>query len=348
MAVASSRPDYAMDNMMRSYANSGRGWTGGDGGESVALAGGRTAWLFDDSYLGKVVRGARPESVFLHNMVVVQDQNSLTTRYRTWDRTPLELMNRGIPLGSKRFYWSDDGIQADGSLWVTYSKYYYPGKPTVFGFVRLGEVLVRYSLRTMRTESITRVPDAARVIWGTWMTYHGPYVYIYGAETAKDGLSTDVYLARAHLSDLVSPWQYWDGSEWSSDASLAAVISNSAGGQFSVTKVGNVYVLVTMGTGFLNRRVWVSFSCRPMGPFTNRKLAYTTTGRGGVYGTNGIPGLYTYGVTVHPELSQGDQLVISYDVNTSDWALLNENVNIVRPRYARINISTSAAAVLTT
>jgi hypothetical protein len=345
MGLASSRPDYAMDNMWRSYADSSRGWswTGGDGGQSVVLPGGRIDWLFDDSYLGRVVGGARYNAPMLHNLMVVQDGKSFSTLYSSRDGQPVELMNYGI--ARRHFYWSNDGIVAGGSLWVSYSSYYYPSSPTVFGFVRTGTVLVRYSLSTMRMESVSRVPDGAEVIWGVWMMGHGSYVYVYGTRGVKDGFSVSdaMFLARAPRSDMASPWQYWDGSGWSGDAKSAAVLSTSVASQFSLTKVGNVYVLASMHTGYLSNRLMLWFACRPMGPFVRPTRAYITTGQTGVYGTQGIPGVYTYGASLHPELTSGDQLVISYDVNTSDWPILDKNVYIVRPRFIRATITTNAA-----
>jgi hypothetical protein len=341
-AVASSRPDYALDNQMRSYANSNQGWSGGDGGVSAPLPDGAVAWLFDDSYPNPVVQGTRPVAHMIHNMIVIQHGTTYTALHRFRDGQELEYMNYRVRRGSRHFYWNNGAVASDGALYVSYSSYYYPATPTVFGFVRTGTVIAKYDLPSMRLTAVDVLH--ATIQWGVWMMHHGPYVYIYGSNSIP-GLvpTTRMYLARAPYTDLLGAWQYWDGSAWSSDPQAGVAISSVTGPQFSITMVGNVYVLVTMARGYLSDVVKAYFSCRPMGPFVRGSFLYRTEGGGLPYGTNGIAGVYTYGATVHPQLTNGNQIIVSYDVNTSDWALLNENVNIIRPRYVRANITFGSA-----
>lgn len=339
MGIAKSRPDYALDNEMRSYANSGRGWSGGDGGNSVMLPGGSVAWLFDDSYDARVVGNARPSATMMHNMVVLQQGQSFTTLHRVRRGRELEYMNWRVPPKSRLFFWNNAGVVSDGALYVSYSSYYYPSAPTVFGFVRTGTVLAKLALPSMRIEQVSSIGGPGSIEWGVDMVHHGPWVYIYGSAGRSGVLGSSAYLARAPSGALFGPWQFWDGHGWTAEQASAAAVSSSVSTEFSVVEVGNVYVLVTMGQGYLSPRIMAYFGCALTGPFIRGQLAYTTTGRSGPYGTNGIDGVYTYGACAHPELTKGDQIVISYDVNTSVWSLLNENVNIVRPRYVRATIS---------
>lgn len=142
-----------------------------------------------------------------------------------------------------------------------------------------------------------------------------------------------MYVARVPTGQLIGTWQYFTGAHWVLEARKAQPVTTVAASEYSVTKLGNTYVLTTMQDSFESGNLMVYFACSPTGPFVDGRTVYVTTGHTGVYGTNGIPGVYTYGASAHPELAGPNKLIISYDVNSSDWAILDDNVNIVRPRF---------------
>lgn len=340
--IVSSSADQTLDTAMASYGNSGKGWSGGDGGASVTVPGGRTVWLFNDSYLGKVVGGARTVSDFVHNVMVVQAGNRFTTLDKMHNGKPMEFMSRGLRPG--HFYWSNDGIVSGKTLFVSYSSYYWLTQPSVLGMTYGGTVLAAFSLRNFHLEGLAPLTKTGGIKWGISMLDVGKYVYIYGSSSKGGRERGAIYVARAPKDDLLSAWQYFTGQTWVRRAASAARLQNTVAAGYTVSKLANVYVLTTMeNSGLLSDHLIMYFACSPTGPFLDGRIVYTTLGHGGVYGTNGIPGVYTYGACMHPELTRGDTVVVSYDVNSADWAILNTDVNIVRPRYVRATISFGSA-----
>jgi hypothetical protein len=337
--VVDPEPDYDIDNTMANYGDSGKGWSGGDGGQSIKLPDGRIVWLYDDIFIGKVINNARPHAAFLHNAFVVQTGHKFTTLYGlTTDKQPTSFMNYNLTPGY--WYWSEGAIVSDGTLDVVYAAYYFKGKPTVFGFVRAGTVLARFSLTKLQLESVVPLSTKGGILWGVSMLNKGDFTYMYGTKGGDNPFVYEnyLYVARALKGGPLSHWQYFTGRIWVDDPAKVVPLTSDAAPNFSVTAVSNVYVLTTMQDSWESNKLVVYFSCSPTGPFENEREVYTTTGQGGAYGTNGIPGVYTYGACAHPELASGDRMVISYDVNSTDWDILNTNVNIVRPRYVTATI----------
>ncbi len=336
----SSTPDYGLDGTFWAYANSSKGWTGGDSGVSVKLPDGRTVWLYSDSYMGNVVNGSRQGIVpFMHNVAVVQDGNSFTTLHGGTYESPKSLMTAGLEPGS--FYWNNGAIVSDNTLYVSYSNMHYLGNATLWGFKSSGTILAEYSLPSITLKSVTQLSSKEGITWGAWMLDEGGYTYIYGTKADNNGLVLQnyMYVARAPRADILGGWKYFDGTGWTNDQSLSVPITNAADGQFSVTKLGSMYILVTMQDLPYSDKLMMYFGCSPTGPFVDGKVAYTTVGQTGAYGTNGDPDIYTYGAYAHPGLSKGNTLVISYDVDSSNWGELNSNVNIVRPRFIDVTVS---------
>lgn len=337
--VVDPEPDYDIDNTMADYGDSGKGWSGGDGGQSIKLPDGRIVWLDDDIYIGKVIDNARPHADFLHNAFVVQTGHKFTTLYGvTIDKKPTSFMTYNLTPGY--WYWSEGAIVSDGTLDVAYASYYFKGRPSVFGFVRTGTILARFSLTKLQLESVTPLSTKDGILWGVSLLNKGDFTYMYGTRVSDVPYeyTNYLYIARALKGGSLSQWEYFTGKRWVDDAAKANPLTNDAAPNFSVTALSNVYVLTTMEDSWLSNKLVVYFSCSPTGPFGEEREVYTTTGQGGPYGTNGISGVYTYGASAHPELTSGDRLLISYDVNSSDWGLLNTNVNIVRPRYVTATI----------
>lgn len=330
--------DYWRDRFWRLYADSGKGWSGGDGGASVSLPGGRVAWLFNDSYVGKVVDGGRPRPEFVHNLIVLQHGPQLTTLHGGSRSHPVPFMT--YKLSHHNWYWSNSGVETGGVLYVSYSSYWYPGTPSVYGFVRTGTVLAGFSLRTFHLISFRWLDNRRHIVWGVSMRRGADWVYVYGLRTSGSGssMTRQVFLARAPVGHMLGPWQYYTGSGWAGTLSLAAPILGSVSSTFSVNLVDGVYVLTTMSPAF-GSEAEMYFGCHPAGPFRNRLAVWNTSSTGGIYGTMGIKGAYTYGAILQPQLTRGALTVLSYDVNTSDWSLIDQNAGIVRPRYVLVRLA---------
>src|SRR4051812_40307123 len=72
--TAQATPHAAPEGLLNAYSDTGKGWTGADSTYSVPLPGGRTAWVFSDTFLGPVnPDGSRPTTTpFVNNSFVIQ------------------------------------------------------------------------------------------------------------------------------------------------------------------------------------------------------------------------------------------------------------------------------------
>ncbi|MDH2901665.1 MAG: DUF4185 domain-containing protein, partial [archaeon] len=110
---------------------------------------------------------------------------------------------------------------------------------------------------------------------------------------------------------------------------------------YSVTPLGNYYLLISMNpTAPFAGEIMGYFSCSPTGPFhpiNGGKPIYTTPEQN-EYSSEG--GAWTYDAFVHPELSSGNTLFLSYSVNGFNSTYTFQDPTIYRPRFILITFST--------
>ena len=69
------------------------------------------------------------------------------------------------------------------------------------------------------------------------------------------------------------------------------------------------------------------------GPFTGKTELYTTPETGG--------NVFTYNAKAHPQLGNGNTLLVTYNVNSFDTNDLYVDVDNYRPRYIDVNAKIS-------
>jgi hypothetical protein len=324
--VVSVQPDEYLDNLFQSYGDSGVGWTGGDGGASVGLPNGKVFWAFSDTWLAPVIDGLRPPNTpLLANSVVIQNGSQLATLHGGTSSSPQAFLNSDLPnLNYYVHYWNNGAIVSNNTLYVSYSGYI-----VSYSYLLVNTVIAAFSLPDLSLESVTPVPDGSTIKWGVSMMNDGGYTYIYGAGF-PDGL-TYMYVARAPEDDLLGPWQYFNGSTWSDDVSDAAPLTNVVKDPYSVGKIDGVYVLFTMVDAQWSDEMQAYFGPTPTGPFSRGQNIYSTA-LPGEYGS-----LYEYGAYLHPEFTNGNTVVVSYEVNSTNGQSL-VFANLIRPRYIYVTI----------
>jgi hypothetical protein len=335
--VASAAPDPAYTHLFNGYSDSGKGWTGADSTYSVRIPGGRDVWLFSDTLLGPVnPDGTRPKTApFINNSFVVQRGSQLTTVHGGTADNP---QANADPPGdnTQNWWWSGDGVVGgDGTLQVVYLQFSRFG-PGIWDWGWSRNVLARYDLRDLHLIDTRDLPSSAKVDWGSFLRRDGAYTYVYGVED----LGADKYshIARVRGAGLTGAWEYWTGSGWSRTESDSARVMVGVANEYSVTRWHGRYLLVTQDTTELFSTKIVAYSsCSPTGPFTNKTVLYTTpeTGAAGSYHN---PNIYTYNAHVHPELSHGNTLLITYNVNDFVSDELYGDVSIYRPRFVDVTL----------
>lgn len=327
--------DDQLTQAFRRFGDSGGGWSnqGGwaesDGTYSVELPGHRVVWLMNDTLLGPVnADESLTNPGFIHGSILTSNRagepvNTITAGTHDAPESiasPLDAVN-GDP-----WYWNVDGIVDGGKLRVLQARTGTTDGPPPFNFGWLGTDIVTYS-KDFKVEKITPTFGATGgVEWGEELIRCGGFIYIYGV------LNNDMYVARARVGHLIdNNWQFWDGTDWSTDPDSAASITSDVGASFSVTAVNGEFVLTTTDSDiFDDHQIYVATAATPLGPFTDRTAVYTAP-EGSVANA-----LAPYNVAAHPEISKPGQLIISYNVNSLVSDDLLANANNCRPRFVTI------------
>jgi hypothetical protein len=110
------------------------------------------------------------------------------------------------------------------------------------------------------------------------------------------------------------------------------------GSAFTVVRDGPTYVLFTMAAGTQGLTTVTSYwACAPTGPWHGPAQGFSPPLPQGE--------VAAYNPQTHPELSGGDRLVLSYDVNWLDptgasaQAYLSRNVSLYRPRFVTLRLA---------
>jgi hypothetical protein len=315
-----------LQQMFRAYGDSGLGWTGADGSYSVPLPDGRTAWLYSDTFLGPVnPDGSRPSGTpFIHNSIIVQDGTSLSTIYDDTHSTALDAIQPSPPGG---YYWMGDGTVEGNTLKVFVFRFV--AAPIPFGFQQVATDLATLSLPSLTVTSIEHLPlgfiPAAGngvVTYGNAIMERDDFTYVYGVEDLH--VEKYLHVARAPVGSVAGPWEFWTGSEWSSNPLLSARLVSGVSNELSVSQVGERLVLIAQ----VGATVVASSATAPQGPWAATRAVYTTPEANGTQ--------FTYNAKAHPQLSTDDHLLVTYNVNTTDGGALYRDVHIYRPRFVEL------------
>ncbi len=336
-------PDTALDSAwQRAGDSAGPGqWSGADGTASVRLPDGRVAWFFSDTYLGPVnPDGSRPpDAGFVHNSLVVQDGDRLTTVAADTPVRP--------PPGTPGWYWAAAGHVEGGRLVEFYHRQNGFGR---FGddwdFTEQGVAVATFSLPGLRLESVRELPGGwpppgrTPIMWGSAVFDQGPWTYVYGYRGHLDRPEHPKWLTvarapRGHVAD-VARWRYDTGGGWSADPAQAAELTPVDSG-FGITRVGRSYALVTrrpsadLGDG----AIIAYLSGSPTGPFraSDSALVYRAP--------ETAAGQYVYQARVHPQLAGHGRIVLSYNVNSTlvDADCVRQylrQASVYRPRFVSV------------
>lgn len=335
-----SAPEPELTETFTRYGDEAGEWTGGDSTYSIPLRGGRTAWVFSDTFLGEVAPdGSRPlDSPFLNNSFVVQDRRGDLSTVTGPDQTSLIGQPTDEPAG---WYWVGDGLQTRrGDVQLVALRFWYGGGGA-FDFGWESNHLATFDGRTLELESLTDLPSEAGVQWASWIDQaeRGErYTYVYGV--ADGGAVKSMHIARVRGTDLTGRWEYWTGAGWSAAETDSVAVLDGVANEYSVTRYRDGYLLITQDTNeAFSRNILAYTSCSPTGPFEPAGLVYEIP-EVGALGSYGNPNVFAYNAHEHPELRTRDTLLVTYNVNSFDSGDLYEDASIYRPRFIEVEVGT--------
>lgn len=325
----------SLNEAFRAYGDTGGRWNGGDSTASVTLPDGRTVWLFSDTFIGPInADGSRPElQRMIHNSMVVQDGDALTQTLTggTADE-PMSLVGAASdadPAAAGHFV--ADGTVEGSTLKVLYNRYNRTGAHPL-DLKLTGTALATFDLPGLALQSLTPLPLADRIAWGSAIVEAGGSTYVYGASLVdRAGPVKSVYVAKVGGAGLSGAWQFWNGAGWSPRESEAARLMSGVTTAFGVQRVGDQYVLVTVeGNLDLNTEVVAYTADSPTGPFAGPIELFQAPE------PKPNTEIIVYDARVHPDLARSGKLLVSYNVNSLNAAENQSDARLYRPRFVEV------------
>jgi hypothetical protein len=173
------------------------------------------------------------------------------------------------------------------------------------------------------------------VIFGGAVLRANEYVYIYGLDekSVKPFPDKRMILARVKAESLadLSAWRFWREGEWDADFRKAGHLASGMANEASVSyHPGTKRYLVVYSEFGLSNQIVARTSKEPWGPWSEPILLYTCSE------TKKDKHLFCYAAKAHPTESLGDDLLVSYVVNSFDFWQVARDASLYWPRFVRV------------
>jgi len=326
------------------FNNVENGWCASDATISLLLPDGKTLWLWGDCIIGEkesTFDVKNETSTFINNAAIIEENGTLTTYYQGTMQNPSSL----IPKVGDDIFWPEHATIENDTIKIFAIRIIFEdtGNPG-FNF-RVGKTHMAYftypGMEHIRTQEIEDITDST-MRFGTHVFKEDGYTYIFGKkDTVVDGFKYPVPMLARVENSVEEPWQFYAGDDqWTYSCSEAKPVGDRPMSEsFFVHKKNDKYYLI-MHEIWLIGELYVLESDRLTGPW-NR------AGTGGIenkfavitpHGKN-----FTYNLFAHPHFKQGEDILISYNVNNSDfWPIFNDTRNY-RARFYWMDVESAVS-----
>lgn len=339
------------------------GWTGADGIFALPLDGDETPgglsrtdtlFVFSDTFIGDVnAAGERVGAQLVNNTLGYLRAGQFGQGAKFfWDARgtqPAAIVAPDTPMSEDGdWYWFADGIVIGDQAHVLAQRMYYaPGAPG-FSFARAGMALVTIpTTGAPSLDAITQVdaPTSYLEFDGHGGAFFGAgimpntvesgapnpdgYIYIYGSR--EDPLVKKLLVARVLPTAFTDfdAWRYWNGHSWVQDPRSAIPVTGRISNELSVTPTPNGQYALIFSLDTLSGKVAMKRSDSPVGPWGPSEILWDIQTPPGL-------SLFTYNAKAHPHLSEPGELLISWNVNATDFWDHFRYADIYRPRFIKL------------
>ena len=312
----------------------GPGWLGGDMGYSTELPNGQESFVFSDTLIGTAQSsGLSSITGIPRNSELVGALPDLNTDISGTYGAPESL----IPDGSTDHWWTTSTYVEDGDQLVFVNEFA-PVSGGIDQFTgRSGIAVLSVSGSGMPSfSSIVALPTDPDTQWGNAFVQNATYTYVYGLDSSPTlGTFYGMKVARVPIGESLqtSDWTYWNGSQWVSGEANAAAINTGAQLTGVVPQAGGSgYAALSIpGGSYHGAAVTLSYACSPTGPWSSPQVVYS------IPQITQYPDEFAYTPTFHPELTGQGGLVVSYDLNSTNAADVEQDVHQYQPQFLLLN-----------
>jgi hypothetical protein len=354
--------DTAWTGLLKRYS----GWFGGDGIYTIPLSGveagqakknDKTLIIFSDTMIGEVTDSTmKPGYKMIHNSVALLKGNEPKPQNISfyWDKNKdgsaeSVFIPNTAQTHKSDYYWLGDGfVNTDGNKALYLFGYRVRNvSEGAFGFKEVGNTLIKLNIANAPYFTVQEQKDTPFYLTdekgdigsfgaGVYVNTKSAgavnadgYIYVYGVR----GMVKNLMVARVLPKnfDDYSQWRFWDGTQWVSDMSKVADITNHVSNELSVSRLPDGrYALI--------------FQVDGMSPAIGMRLSNNLTGPFGpiIKLWDCKPDLLkntflVYNAKAHPSLSKPGELLISYNINSTEFINdLQHHPHLYRPRFIRV------------
>ena len=343
-----------------------QGWFGGDGMFSINLNGRnhisndntKVMIWFSDSMYGNIVDNKLQAGAFMvNNSFAITSKNTpdaaaikFYDEYRKGYKTRTILTPSSPDAGKDEYYWLGDGFanQSKDNDVYTFAYRMKNISQEAFGFAEMGNNLIVIpsgSIPSFDNNRQLDIPFFKKLKGDSVCTFgcgvlvntksagekNGDgYVYIYGI---RGQLKKEVHVARVHPLDIENfdKWRFWNGRDFTANFMDMQPLFDNASNELSVSTLPNgKYIFVYQRN--LNGKICYRIADSPVGPFKDYVDIYDPFTQ-----IKDNKNYFCYNAKAHPVLSQPNELVISYHVNSFKFLEdINKNPHLYRPRLIKL------------
>lgn len=343
------------------------GWLGGDGIFMLTLNGderigasakNNTMIWFSDTQLGDIVDNKllSDDTLVINNSVAIlrdnlPDSNAIQFYWNTLDdSTPTAIFKPSSKLSKPHeYYWLGDAFVNASKQHHIYLFGYrvqnVVGKPG-FSFSLTGNTLIRIPngnpphFQQQQQFDIPFYKESefdSIGIWGSAILVNTKearaknadgYVYIYRVGGGN------VFVSRVLPQNIerFDTWEFWDGKKWMKDPYLGAPLASRASNEMSVTALADGRYLMVFQIDGVGNKIGARLGTSPVGPFGPIIELYDAS-----YELSISPNAYVYNAKAHPVISTPGELLISYNINSTDYFNdIKKMPNFYRPRFIKL------------
>lgn len=165
---------------------------------------------------------------------------------------------------------------------------------------------------------------------------HDGYIYIYGFHTTFGHRAVIVARVLADRFEYFDDWRYfYEDGTWGHDLQNAKVIFTHSSCEFSVSELNKNQYIAFFTYDVNTKYKAYSLSPTPWGPFSEPIIFYEAPEVDEFKATT-----YTYNGKAHPHLSDKDEILFSYNVNTYSFEHNMSDCRVYRPRFIKLKTVT--------
>jgi hypothetical protein len=342
------------------------GWFGGDGIYTIPLNGIRggqakssdkVLFIFSDSMIGEIRDNTMaPGYKMIHNTVAILNGNEPkpANMHFYWDKdsdgNPEPIFRPKTSQTQKDdYYWLGDGFVNHelGNAIYIFGYRVHNVSTGAFGFREVGNTLIKISAGSQppftgqkQMDTPFYLTDQANDIGSFGAGIYANtkaagavnpdgYIYVYGVR----GLAKNLMVARVLPIEFehFDKWAFWDGKGWVNDINKVADVTKDVSNELSLTALPDGRYALVFQVDAMSTAVGMRIGATPYGPFgpiiklwdCKPDLEKNT--------------FVVYNAKAHPSLSGPGELLISYNINSTDFINdLKVFPNLYRPRFIRV------------